>query len=93
MDYFPLFLRIAGQPVVVIGGGEVAARKTVLLAKAGAAITLVSPQLCPSLQERLARGEVWHIAEEFRPEHLEGARLVIAATDPSSKGFTQHIFR
>ena len=84
MDYFPLFLRIAGQPVVVIGGGEVAARKTVLLAKAGAAITLVSPHLCPSLQERLARGEVRHIAEEFRPEHLEGARLVIAATDIES---------
>ncbi len=81
MDYFPLFLRIAGQPVVVIGGGEVAARKTLLLARAGAAITLVSPDLCPSLQERFERGEVRHIAEEFRPEHLEGARLVIAATD------------
>lgn len=84
MDYFPLFLRIAGQPVVVIGGGEVAARKTLLLARAGAAITLVSPDLCPSLQERLERGEVRHIAEEFRPEHLEGARLVIAATDVES---------
>lgn len=84
MDYFPLFLRIAGQPVVVIGGGEVAARKTLLLARAGAAITLVSPDLCPSLQERLECGEVRHIAEEFRPEHLEGARLVIAATDLES---------
>ena len=84
MDYFPLFLRIAGQPVVVIGGGEVAARKTLLLARAGAAITLVSPHLCASLQERLERGEVRYIAEEFRPEHLEGARLVIAATDVES---------
>lgn len=84
MDYFPLFLRIAGQPVVVIGGGEVAARKTLLLARAGAAITLVSPALCSSLQERFERGEVRHIAEEFRPEHLEGARLVIAATDVES---------
>ncbi len=84
MDYFPLFLRLAGQPVVVIGGGEVAARKTLLLARAGAAITLVSPELCASLQERLERGEVRHIAEEFRPEHLEGARLVIAATDVES---------
>ncbi|MGE0115800.1 MAG: siroheme synthase CysG [Steroidobacteraceae bacterium] len=81
MDYFPIFLRITDQPVVVIGGGEVAARKALLLARAGAAITIISPELCQSLKERLARGELRHLAEEFRPEHLDGARLAVAATD------------
>ncbi|MGC3982623.1 MAG: siroheme synthase CysG [Steroidobacteraceae bacterium] len=81
MDYFPIFLRITGQPVVVIGGGEVAARKALLLARAGAVITIIAPQLCPALQERLERRELQHVPEEFRPEHLEGARLVVAATD------------
>ena len=81
MDYFPIFVRIAGQPVVVIGGGEVAARKTLLLARAGAEITLIAPALCPSLQERVSRGELKYLAEAFRPEHLDGARLVVAATD------------
>lgn len=81
MDYFPIFLRIANQPVVVIGGGEVAARKALLLARAQAQITVIAPELCAALAERLARGEICHRAENFRPDHLEGARLVIAATD------------
>lgn len=67
--------------MVVIGGGEVAARKALLLARAGASITIIAPQLCALLSERLLRGEVKHLAEEFRPEHLDGARLVVAATD------------
>jgi len=81
MDYFPIFLRLSHQPVVVIGGGEVAARKASLLKRAGADITLVAPHLCGSLQESVARQEMWHIAEEFRPDHLNDARLVIAATN------------
>ncbi|MGD9841687.1 MAG: siroheme synthase CysG [Steroidobacteraceae bacterium] len=81
MDYFPIFLRITDEPVVVIGGGEVAARKALLLARAGAVITIISPTLCALLQERLTHGELKYLAEEFRPEHLHGARLVIAATD------------
>jgi len=81
MDYFPIFLRLQDQPVVVIGGGEVAARKALLLSRAGARITIIAPQLCPALTERVQRGELTHVVEEFRPEHLDGARLVIAATD------------
>jgi len=81
MDYFPIFLRIADQSVVVVGGGEVAARKALLLARAGARITIIAPELGAALQERVARGEVVHHAENFRPDHLEGARLVVAATN------------
>lgn len=81
MDYFPIFLRITDQPVVVIGGGEVAARKALLLRRAGAAITLIAPELCEALQQRVAQGELQHRAEAFRPDHLNGAHLVVAATD------------
>ena len=84
MDYFPIFLRLQDQPVVVIGGGEVAARKALLLARAGARITVIAPQLRAALRERVERGELQHLAEEFRPEHLDGARLVVAATDVQS---------
>ena len=81
MDYFPIFLRISGQPVVVIGGGEVAARKASLLQRAGATIQIVSPELCSSLKDSVLRSEMQHVAEEFRPDHLNNARLVIAATN------------
>jgi siroheme synthase-like protein len=49
MDYFPIFLNIRDQACLVVGGGDVAARKAGLLAKAGAKITVVSPQLGPEL--------------------------------------------
>jgi uroporphyrin-III C-methyltransferase/precorrin-2 dehydrogenase/sirohydrochlorin ferrochelatase len=81
MDYFPLFLRLTNQPVVVIGGGEVAARKASLLLRAGAAITIVSPALCDSLQSQVAAGQMHHIAAEFQPDHLQSARLAVAATN------------
>ena len=45
MRYFPLFLDIKDKPVLLVGGGEVAARKYSLLAEAGASITVVAPQL------------------------------------------------
>ena len=91
MDYFPIFLRLIDQPVVVVGGGEVAARKALLLKRAGAKITIVAPQLCDVLQQRLAHGELQHVAEEFRPEHLDGARLVIAATNvPAVNAWVSH---
>lgn len=81
MDYFPIFLRLAGEPVLVVGGGEVAARKVDLLLRTSAQVRVVAPELVPGLAELAAAGEITHIAAEFRPEHLEGVRLAIAATD------------
>src|SRR5688572_13836658 len=81
MDYFPIFLRLAGEPVLVVGGGEVAARKIDLLLRASARVRVIAPELVPGLAERAAAGEIAHLATEFRPEHLEGVRLAIAATD------------
>jgi len=56
MRYFPLFLDIKDKPVLLVGGGEVAARKFHLLSDAGASITVVAPQLGEELAAALARG-------------------------------------
>ena len=80
MDYFPIFIRLAEQPVLVVGGGEVAARKIDLLLRAGAQVTVVAPELISSLAERVARGEIEYLDVEFHPDHLIGKRLAIAAT-------------
>ena len=81
MDYFPIFLRLAGEPVLVVGGGEVAARKIDLLLRTSAQVRVIAPELVPGLAERAAAGEIVHLATEFGPEHLDGVRLAIAATD------------
>jgi len=81
MNYFPIFLKLEGQPVLVVGGGAVAARKIDLLLRAHAEITVVAPELNAQLKNLVAGGAVRYIAEEFRPEHLDGKRLAIGATD------------
>jgi uroporphyrin-III C-methyltransferase/precorrin-2 dehydrogenase/sirohydrochlorin ferrochelatase len=80
MNYFPIFLRLQAQPVLVVGGGAVAARKIELLRKANAQVTVVAPELNESLSVLAAQGVIHYVAEEFKPEHLDGMRLAIAAT-------------
>jgi uroporphyrin-III C-methyltransferase / precorrin-2 dehydrogenase / sirohydrochlorin ferrochelatase len=80
MDYFPIFMRLVDQPVLVVGGGEVAARKVELLRRTGARVTIVSPVVAPPVTELLT-ARIVHVAAEFAPGHLDGQRLVIAATN------------
>jgi len=81
MDFLPVFLDIRAQPCLVIGGGDVAARKTALLLRAGAQVTVLSPLLVPAFDEYLANGKVAHRAARFRAEDVTGYAVVIAATD------------
>ena len=84
MDYFPIFLRLTGEPVLVVGGGEVAARKIDLLLRSGAKVTVVAPELTASLAQKVQAGQIEHLAAEFHPDLLDGKRLAIAATDKHS---------
>jgi uroporphyrin-III C-methyltransferase / precorrin-2 dehydrogenase / sirohydrochlorin ferrochelatase len=81
MDYLPLFLQLRSQPVVVVGGGRIAVRKVELLRKGGARITVVSPELREELHKLVSSGELHHIPGKFAEAHVEGATLVIAATN------------
>lgn len=81
MDFMPIFTRLAGRAVLVVGGGTVAQRKVKLLCDAGARVTVVAPRLCRDL-EALARAGVLRVEPgPFRPEMLEGMLLTYAATD------------
>jgi uroporphyrin-III C-methyltransferase/precorrin-2 dehydrogenase/sirohydrochlorin ferrochelatase len=84
MEYLPIFIRLAQQPVLVVGGGEVAARKIELLLRAGANVTLVAPELIASLADKVASGTIEYLNVEFHPDHLIGKRLAIAATSKRS---------
>ena len=81
MDHLPIFLQLRAVPVVVIGGGHIAQRKIDLLLRVGAQITVIAPRLCTALEQRAAAGEIAHCSALFEPAHLDGARIVIAATN------------
>ncbi|HUQ08817.1 MAG TPA: siroheme synthase CysG [Steroidobacteraceae bacterium] len=81
MRYFPLFLDIAGKSVLLVGGGEIAARKFALLKDAGANVTVIAPELSEQLAAELARGALTHVARRFERADVSGQWLVVAATD------------
>ena len=81
MRYIPIFLDVAGRECVVVGGGEVAARKVESLLEAGAHVTVVSPRLSSSMEAIVARGLVIHIARGYARGDVRGCVLVYAATD------------
>ena len=84
MDFLPILLNLRGQPCLVVGGGEVAARKSALLLRAGARVTVVAPSLAAALDADRAAGRIAHRAARFRDADLEGQALAIAATDDAT---------
>jgi precorrin-2 dehydrogenase/sirohydrochlorin ferrochelatase len=78
---YPIFLNLAGKKCLVAGGGAVAARKVESLAAAGAAVTVVAPMLCPAARALVDKGSARWIEGPFTPQAMDGATLVIAATN------------
>jgi precorrin-2 dehydrogenase / sirohydrochlorin ferrochelatase len=72
---------LAHTPCVVVGGGEVAARKVAALLEAGARPVVISPELCNALWCQVEEGEVDAIQRHYQAGDLAGVRLVVAATD------------
>lgn len=81
MDYLPLFAHIKQRPVLVVGGGEIAARKVALLKKAGAIVRVVAKALHEELLDLEQKREIEWLSQNFQPEQLDDVFLVIAATN------------
>jgi precorrin-2 dehydrogenase / sirohydrochlorin ferrochelatase len=81
MPYLPIFLDVTGRRCVVVGGGEIAARKVQSLLEAGADVLVVSPSLSEGLGQLASQGRIRHYQRGYAPGDLEGAALVYAATD------------
>jgi precorrin-2 dehydrogenase / sirohydrochlorin ferrochelatase len=81
MEMLPIFLKLEGRPCLVVGAGTIAEPKIASLLRAGGRVTVVAPEARPEVARWAETGEaVWH-AREFVPGDLDGAFLVIAATD------------
>jgi precorrin-2 dehydrogenase/sirohydrochlorin ferrochelatase len=84
MNYYPIFLRVAGRPCLVIGGGTVAEQKVESLLTAGARVTVISPRLTARLQTLAATGRMTHVPRRYTNGDLAGFLLACAATDDSA---------
>lgn len=77
---FPVALRLAGRPVLVVGGGEVAAAKVQRLLPCQPRLTVVSPSLCAPLQAVRQSGALTWVERRFEPGDVIGQFMVVAAT-------------
>lgn len=85
MNVYPLFLRLRGRRVVVVGAGSVGTRKIRELCEVGAEVSVISLAASPEVEQLAREGSVALERRTFLPTDLDGAWLVIAATnDPAS---------
>ena len=81
MQYFPIFLDTTELQCLVVGAGEVAARKIELLLKTSAQITVVAPWVCDTVQKLAHEGKLDLHVRSYKIEDLSNKRVVFVATD------------
>jgi len=79
--YYPMMMDVKGRECLVVGGGDVAARKVEMLVSCGAKVRVVAPEIDASLENLKQEGKVRHIDCEYEKELMENVVLAIAATD------------
>jgi uroporphyrin-III C-methyltransferase/precorrin-2 dehydrogenase/sirohydrochlorin ferrochelatase len=84
MQYLPVFLDLRDRPVLLAGGGAVAARKLQALVRAGARVRVVAPAIEAAVVAQATPAGVDLQRRRFVPADVDGAWLVIAATDDAS---------
>jgi siroheme synthase-like protein len=82
--YYPIYLDIEGRNVVIIGGGNVCARKAETMMKYGARVTVVSPEMTDEIEQWAREGCLAIRRKEYDASDLDDANIVIASTDHQS---------
>ncbi|GAB15052.1 siroheme synthase CysG [Arthrobacter globiformis NBRC 12137] len=83
-DIYPTALRLLGRPVLVVGGGRVAARRAKGLLDAGARVTVVAPEATAALRELADAGLLTWEPRTYRSDDVDGVWFVQTATgDPA----------
>ena len=82
--YYPIYIDIEDRGVVIIGGGNVCARKAETMMKYGARVTIVSPTFTDEIEQWARDGQLAIKRKQYEEGDLEGANLVIASTDDQS---------
>ncbi len=83
MKFYPVSLDVSNERCVVVGGGDVAERKVIRLLECGATVVVVGKILTPGLRAMKDDEAIEHVPDDYSEEHIEGAFLVIGATNRS----------
>jgi precorrin-2 dehydrogenase/sirohydrochlorin ferrochelatase len=90
-ELFPMFLKIAGKPCLVVGAGPIAKSKIESLVRCGADVRVVAPHATETVRDAARAGAIRWEQRRFRNSDLRGQWLVVAAT--SSPELHEQIFR
>lgn len=82
--YFPLFTDLSGKRIVIVGGGNIAARRALTLLDFTETLTVVSPDLHPDMASFIQSGRIVWKRKQYSPADLTGADYVLAATNDGS---------
>ncbi|NOZ68922.1 MAG: bifunctional precorrin-2 dehydrogenase/sirohydrochlorin ferrochelatase [Deferribacteres bacterium] len=80
VKYYPAFIDLKDRKAVVVGGGRVAERKVRSLVKAGALVSVISPDITAGLERLKEKGKIRHVRRMYRKGDAGDALVVIAAT-------------
>ncbi len=81
LKHYPIFWNITGKICVVVGGGEVAARKVARLLECKAKVYVISPELVPELADMKREGLIEHISGLYEGQYPDHTIMIIGATD------------
>lgn len=82
MAYFPFMIQLEDKTCLLVGGGNVAARKAEMMLEFGAQVHLVAKQVCDKIW-KIKNKNLTVEERSYQPEDLEGADIVIMATNDS----------
>lgn len=90
MAYFPMFVDMTERECLIVGGGNVAYRKVMVMLDFGAKVTVVAEDICDELRkltiDDIANKEnrINFIKRRFERKDCDGMEMVIAATDDNA---------
>ncbi|MBU5232162.1 precorrin-2 dehydrogenase/sirohydrochlorin ferrochelatase family protein [Agathobacter rectalis] len=90
MAYFPMFVDMTERECLIVGGGNVAYRKVMVMLDFGAKVTVVAEDICEELRELIAddrankENRITIIKRKFNQKDCDGMEMVIAATDDNA---------
>jgi siroheme synthase-like protein len=79
--YYPIYINVEDRDVLIIGGGEVCARKAETMLRYGARVTIISIAATEEIRGWAAEGKIRLVLKPYEEADLDGRAIVIASTD------------